>query len=80
MILNYKIKRKSLVEALDEIQAFEEKMEVLIEKYPNYSYNLEIEKETTTDPKWVVDLKIIRDEQRKINQSTEWNKEAPEVS
>ena len=72
MTLNYTVRRKSLMQALDEIQAFETKMDVFIEKYPHYSYNLEIEKETTADPHWVVDLKISRDE-RETNKGTEWH-------
>lgn len=69
MILNYKTKRKSLVQALNEIQAFQEKMEAFMEKYPRYSYNLDIEKETTTNPHWVVDLNITCNEQE-TNQDT----------
>lgn len=64
MIYNYRSKKKSLMLALTEIQAFEEKMDVFIGKYPHYSYDLKISKEKTKKPLWIVDLKITRNEQK----------------
>ena len=72
MILQYRVRRKSLVKVLDEVQAFEDKMTVFMEKYPNYTYDLILEKETTTNPKWIVDLKITRHE-REAYKGIEWD-------
>lgn len=69
MILNYKSRKKSLTQALTEIQTFEDKMVIFIEKYPYYSYKLNINKEEIPKPLWVVDLNITRNE-RKINKDT----------
>ena len=69
MILQYQIERSSLTEALTEIQEFENKMEVFMEKYPRYTYDIQINETDSLPPKWKVDLKIEKHEPEN-NQST----------
>lgn len=65
MILNYKRQNKSLIELLNEIEAFEDKMANFIERYPAYSYNLSLDKNQESDI-WVSELKIVKDEHTTI--------------
>jgi len=70
MTLNYRVIKKDIVEALDDIQAFEEKMVSLLLKYPTYKYNLDLYEE---EGKWIVDLKIDKDEEQSNIEGVGWN-------
>lgn len=51
----YISEKYSIVDALDEIDAFTIKMKKFIDKHPEYSYIISIEKK---DRSWVVKLKV----------------------
>ena len=65
MILHYKRQNKSLVDLLNEIEAFEDKMANFIERYPTYSYDLSLNKDQKSDI-WISELKIVKDEHTTI--------------
>jgi hypothetical protein len=69
MILQYQIERNSLTDALTEIQEFENRMVVFMEKYPHYTYDIQINETEEATNKWKVDLKIEKHEPEN-NQST----------
>lgn len=68
MILKYRVERNNLTDALTEIQEFESRMEVFMEKYPSYTYDIQLERVEDSST-WQVDLKIEKHEQ-KNNPST----------
>lgn len=57
----YLIKEKDLKTALDQIDSFQDKMELFSDKYPKYNYNININQK---NKEWLVKLNIkIKDEQ-----------------
>jgi len=57
----YLIKEKDLKKALDQIDSFQDKMELFSGKYPRFSYNVNINKEKD---EWIIELNIkTKDEQ-----------------
>ena len=70
MLLEYKVEKAELLDALNDIEEFEEKMVTFMEKYPSYRYNLKIDKATSTNPNWVVNLTIEKDERTDIKDTT----------
>ena len=57
--------KETIIEALDDVQGFLGKMEMFMEKYPNYNYDIQIERalNSRNNNKWVVQLKVIKDEE-----------------
>lgn len=57
----YKVTTSNLSSALHEVEIFEDKMKVFLDRFPNFKYNLEIlqNKETKN---WTTKVKIIKDE------------------
>lgn len=57
----YLIKEKDLKTALDQIDSFQDKMELFSDKYPKYNYNININQK---NKEWLVKLNIkTKDEQ-----------------
>lgn len=56
--------KETIIEALDDIQGFLNKMEMFMEKYPSYEYDIKIDRisNTRSNKNWVVQLKVIKDE------------------
>jgi len=71
MILNYRIEEEDLTTALEEIDKFKEKMELFIIKYPKYNYVLNLDRDLNLSPKWIIDLKIKKDEHENNNRVTQ---------
>jgi len=63
----YTIVKNSLKEALDYIDMFESKMSIFIEKYPKYTYNLNINKNDGDE--WVLNIRI-RNNDKQSNDKT----------
>lgn len=55
----FRVKRKDVLEALDEIDRFMEKMDLFLKEHPGYSYKLEIKK---TRRDWEIYLTIDKDD------------------
>jgi hypothetical protein len=70
MTLNYRIEKDNLLDALNDIEAFEEKMEEFMVKHPAYNYVLDVQEPTSEEVKWVVELKIDKDEQTNTKELT----------
>jgi len=64
MILHYNIEEDSLIGTLEEIEKFQDKMKLFMEKYPYYSYTLDFSKSKDPIAKWLIDLKVERHEQQ----------------
>lgn len=60
----YIAKKKSAVEALNEIDAFVEKMEKFMERHPEYSYKVLITKNENNQDiyKWIIELNVHKNE------------------
>ena len=55
----YRVKKTNIIEALEEIDAFLEKIELFTKKYPEYSYEFKI---TKTKKYWEILLTLIKNE------------------
>jgi len=62
----YLIKEKDLKVALDQMDNFRDKMMMFSEKYPQYNYKININKE---DDEWIIELNINNNEKRKTQTS-----------
>ena len=56
----YRARKKTIREALDDIDTFMTKMELLEGK--GYSYSIDIERITNQEFKWLVNLRVRKDE------------------
>ena len=65
MITNkYRSKKKTALQALDEIDNFIEKMDLFMEKHPEYRYKVMITKNENNDDifKWIIELNVYKDD------------------
>jgi len=62
MFKHYKVIKENVIDLLDDLDYFEEKMEVFNKKYNGYSYEIKINKEGNT---WEGDVKITKNEKTK---------------
>ena len=63
MIINkYKSKKKTSKEALDEVDNFMEKMDLFMERHPEYEYKVNITKSNDDVFKWNIELNIYKDD------------------
>lgn len=59
-----------IVDVMNQIESFQESMITFLEKFPHYSYDIDIkELEEDKDAKWRVDIKVTTDEES-INNTT----------
>ncbi len=59
----YQIKRNSIVELLNQIDEFKDKIDSFIEDHDDYNYDLEINKLVeNNETKWIAKLVVIKDE------------------
>ncbi len=65
----YVIEKYNIVDALNDIEAFVNRMEKFKDKHPNYRYNIDIGRDTKDNPKWSIELKINKDEPENIEVS-----------
>ena len=61
---NYTIKKKTIIDVLDDIDLFIDSVELAMAERPNieYKYNIGIEPIEEKDMKWLIDLKLVRNE------------------
>jgi hypothetical protein len=55
----YYSNKKTIIEALDEVDKFIDKMELFMQEHPNYEYKLTIKKQRK---KWEIKLIVIKNE------------------
>jgi len=63
----YTSEKETTIEALDDIQNFIDKMEMFMEVYPNYEYELAIRKPQNqrNNIKWIIELNVLKNERPK---------------
>jgi len=68
----YVSEKETIIEALDDIQSFINKMSIFMEAYPNYEYEIKIKKpqKTRTNVKWIIELNVLKHEHTKDRQGT----------
>lgn len=60
---SYRLEREDIMDALADIEKFAARMDVFIEKYPSYSYSIDISEDNVNAPdKWIVQVTIEKDE------------------
>lgn len=57
---NYKEGKQTTVDTILAIESFLEKMQIFMELYPEYNYNINIEKSNEPDNKWILELIILK--------------------
>ena len=62
----YKIEKDNIVEALDDIDRFVQKMEKFKTKHPSYSYNIDIKEDEEKLHNWIIELNVNKDENVKV--------------
>lgn len=62
----YRSEKETVIEALEDIESFISKMDLFKVAYPSYSYQVDINPNSNkrSKNKWVVDLKVIKDEKQ----------------
>jgi len=60
----YISEKETVIEALDDIQSFIDKMTIFQTAYPNYEYSIQIRKprNNRTNIKWIVELNVLKNE------------------
>lgn len=64
----FRMTKSSIVDVLNEIERFENKMSIINEKYAKYDYDINIDRDEQSN-KWIVELKVKRDEPEDIEVS-----------
>ena len=63
MVKTYTSKKKKIIDALNEVDKFIEKMDLFMKEHPNYSYDLNIQKQRNN---WEIRLTVTKDEQGRV--------------
>ena len=66
MIDTYTIEKDNIIEALEDIDKFRQKMDKFKDKHPNYDYEIDIKEDEKQLNKWIVELKVSKDEDIKV--------------
>lgn len=66
MIDTYTIEKDNIIEALEDIDKFKQKMDKFKGKHPNYDYEIDIKEDEKQLNNWIVELKVSKDEDIRV--------------